>query len=72
MAVTKCYAMNGFIEGHFLYGFCYSAGLDALGKRLKKISARVQVLPTFGFSNLTDTTCSKDMKKSTTIPSYMR
>ena len=50
MAVTKCYAMYGLIGGPFPFGFYYSAGLDALGKRLKKIGPKVQVLPTFGFS----------------------
>lgn len=50
MAVTKCYAMYGLIGGPFPYGFYYSAGLDALGKKLEKIGPRIQVLPTFGFS----------------------
>ena len=50
MALTKCYAMYGLIGGPFPYGFYYSAGLDALGKKLKKIGPGVQVLPTFGFS----------------------
>lgn len=50
MALVRCYAMYGLIGGPFPWGIYYSAGLDALGKKLAGIGPRVQVLPTFGFS----------------------
>lgn len=50
MAKVRCYAMYGLIGGPFPYGLYYSAGLDLLGKKLRKLGPDVEVLPTFGWS----------------------
>jgi hypothetical protein len=42
--------MYGLIGGPLPFGLYYSAGLDALGKKLRRLGPTVEVLPSFGSS----------------------
>lgn len=50
MSSVRCYALYGLLGGPFPFGIYYSAGLDALSKRLSTISSEVEILPSFGWT----------------------
>ena len=50
MKGIRCYSMYGLMGGPFPYGLYYSAGLDLLSAKLKKLGPNIDIRPAVGWS----------------------